>query len=142
MMITSGRVAVVNSQSAWTPQQTCYRNLLKSLRDAYFCDRAKLFWARHRTRVEFYKYSTTQDEASVQQLVGVGNETAAFIKDHMKTSVDRIVQHNDTMMKLSVREAKRFREEFFNQESRHESWCKQKLRTILHRRPPPPYPFC
>ncbi len=127
---------------AWTPQQKCYRNLMRSLRDAYYAERSTLFWARHRVRIEFYKFSTADVTAEVQQLVGVGNEIAAFIGEHMKTSVDRIVSHNETMLKLSVREAKRFREEFMRKEHQHESWCKQKIKTILQRRPNPPYPFC
>jgi hypothetical protein len=128
--------------SVWTPTQQCYRAVLKSLRGAYFHDRSKLFWARHRARLEFYKYTTVEDETSHQQLVGCGREVASFMADHMKMSVDRIIEHNTVMQKLPVEEAKRFRSEYLLRERQHESWCKQKIKAILARRPPPPHPFC
>ncbi|RNF20763.1 uncharacterized protein Tco025E_03834 [Trypanosoma conorhini] len=125
----------------WTPQQLCYRQLMKSLRAAYFHDRSKLFWSRHRVLVEFYKYSSETDEEAVRQLVGVGLEVAAFMQHHMRTDVERIIKHNETMLKLPVDRAKKFRADYLLAEKQHDSWCKQKIKAILKRRPPPPYPF-
>lgn len=139
LMSTTSSVALLGH---WTPQQYCYRSLLKGLREAYFHDRSKLFWARHRARIEFYKYSRVEDEEAIKQLVGVGNEIAAFVSEHMRTTVDRIVRHNEKMMSLPVAEAKRFRQEFMLKEKQHDSWCKQKIKAMMQRRPPAPYPFC
>lgn len=125
----------------WTPQQLCYRNLMRSLRDAYFHDRAKLFWARHRVRVEFYKYRGLSEEPLVEQLTNVGNEIADFVSHHMKTNVERIVQHNERMLQLPVAQAKRFHREYFEKEREHESWCRQRIKRLMNRRPPPPYPY-
>lgn len=125
----------------WTQQQLCYRNVLKSLREAFYHDRSKLFWARHKARIEFYKFASVEDEQSITQLVGCGNEVAAFIFEHMRVAVERIVKHNEVMLSLPVDEAKRFRAEYMLKEKQHESWCKQKIKTILLRRPPAPYPF-
>ena len=129
------------SISGWTPQQFVYRSLLRGLRDAYYHDRSKLFWARHRARLEFYKYASIEDEVQVKQLVGVTYEIAEFIEEHMKTNVDRIVQHNEKMMSLRVSDAKRFREEYLLREKQHDSWCKQKIKLMMKRRPDPPYPY-
>lgn len=151
----------------WTPQQKCFRNLLVAVRGAYYHDRAKLFWARHRIRTEFYKYATIQpsiselgkmmnnnndsgsaavadndDDDKIKSLVAIGNEIGAFVKQHMEFSVQRVVQHNETMEKLPVEEAKRFRQRYLQREEEHESWCKTRIKMIMRRRPPPPYPFC
>ncbi|KAG8344012.1 hypothetical protein TRVL_05163 [Trypanosoma vivax] len=126
---------------SWTPQQQCYRQLMKSLRSAYFHDRSKLFWARHRVLVEFYKYSEETNVESVKQLVAIGLEVAAFIDHHMRMDVERVVKHNETMMALPVEKAKKFRSEYLLAEKQHDSWCKQKIRSMMKRRPPPPYPF-
>lgn len=204
----------------WTPQQSCYRHLMKALRAAYYNDRSKLFWARHRVLVEMYKYarlpaypSTPLDAVSleemtspavdaeenddegkrtsmgaekdakscicngkekatgrtneeehgrgdgdrkdktatsssaptltlkVQHLVDIGHEIADFIEMYMKLDIARIVRHNEKMLSLPVREAKQFREAYFLSEKQHDSWCKQHIKKMLQRRPPPPYPF-
>jgi hypothetical protein len=128
--------------SSWSPQQHCYRTLLIALREAYYYDRAKLFWARHRLKVEMYKYRSLTDEAEIEQCVNIGNEVAKFINLHMKFSVQRIVDHNNAIQKLPVDEAKRFRQRYVEREEQHESWCKSRIKMIMRRRPPPPYPFC
>ncbi|EPY29492.1 hypothetical protein STCU_03980 [Strigomonas culicis] len=127
--------------SSWTPQQLCYRSIMRALRAAYFHDRARLFWARHRVLVEMYKYARVTDEEQIRLLVGIGNEIAAFAEHYMKMDVARIVRYNDAMVKLPVEKAKKFRSEYLLSEKQHESWCKQRIRGILERRPPPPYPF-
>jgi hypothetical protein len=127
--------------SSWTPQQRCFRQLMKALRGAYYHDRSKLFWARHRVLVEFYKYSRVADEKDVALLVGIGNEVASFVSEYMKVDVGAIVKHNEKMVALPVAKAKRYREEYLLHEKQHESWCKQKIRQMMDRRPPPPYPF-
>lgn len=238
--------------AVWTPQQHAYRNVLRSLRGAYYSDRARLFWARHFARVEFYKYEKfvgegdvrkrieqeklmreilekeAEDEAAAaaaaddlgdmlgmgatsdedlaareaavaaqkaaaeakrkaaaeeeeaqfyatlpistsaavgllnsaedvvytysqrnsspspqhQHLVNLANECADFVDKYMKVSVERIVEHNEVMMSLSVSDAKKFRKAYLLREEQHESWCKQKIRQILDRRPLAPYPYC
>jgi polyhydroxyalkanoate synthesis regulator phasin len=115
---------------------------MKALRGAYFHDRSKLFWARHRARLEYYKFATVTDEVAIEQLVGCGKETAVFMAEHMRMSVDRIVKHNEMIQTLPVDEAKRFRTEYLLREKQHDSWCKQKIKVILERRPAPPHPFC
>lgn len=125
----------------WTAQQMCYRQLMKSLRNAYFHDRSKLFWARHRVLLDFYKYSKAEDPEAIALLVGIGNEVATFVGHYMQMDIERIVRHNDKMMSLPVAKAKRFRADYFLHEKQHESWCKQKIKAMLDRRPPPPYPF-
>lgn len=142
MLATSGAVPAVVPGTVWSSQQHCFRKLMKALREAYYHDRSKLFWARHKVRIEFYKYSSVADEIEVAQLVGCGNEVAAFVSEHMRASVDRIVHHNQAMMSLPVSEAKRLRQEYLLREKQHDSWCKQKIKTIMARRPLPPYPFC
>eukprot|EP00796_Vickermania_ingenoplastis_P007993 gene7993-5553_t len=135
--------------SGWSPQQQSYRRLLKALRGAYYHDRAKLFWARHRVLLEFYKYAAVElDTAAdggpgekVLLLLGISDEVAEFIRTYMKTDVGRIVRHNEKLLSLPVVEAKRLRDEYFLAEKQHESWCKQRIREMLQRRPPPPYPF-
>ena len=128
---------------SWSPQQRCFRNLLVALRGAYYHDRAALFWARHRVRVEFYKYSTISgdDSASIESLTSIGNEIASFIKNHMDFSVQRVVDHNETLKRLPVEDAKKFRERYLEREAEHESWCKTRIKLIMRRREPPPYPF-
>ncbi|KAL7696133.1 hypothetical protein N2W54_003461 [Lotmaria passim] len=125
----------------WTPQQRCYRRLMAALRGAYYHDRAKLFWARHRVLVEFYKYSRVEEEKDVALLVGIGNEIATFVAEYMKVDVGAIMQHNEKMLSLPVAKAKRYREEYLLHEKQHDSWCKQKIKQMMDRRPPPPYPF-
>lgn len=178
----------------WSPQQYCFRHLMKALRAAYFNDRSTLFWARHRVLVEMYKYSPleayeeveeeeveeeipftadkeqkvengerdeTEKEVSsssssssssrsssfppltsrVQLLVDIAHDVATFIETYMKLDISRIIRHNEKLMSLPVREAKRFREEYFLAEKQHDSWCKQHIKQMLQRRPPPPYPF-
>lgn len=141
-MTLTTSVASNKTLTVWTPVQQSFRHVMKALRGAYFHDRSKLFWARHRARLEFYKYATVGDDVSIQQLVGCGNEIGVFMTEHMKMSVERIVQHNETMQALPVEEAKRFRSEYLLREKQHDSWCKQKIKKILDRRPPPPHPFC
>lgn len=114
---------------------------MKSLRAAYFTDRSKLFWARHRVLVEFYKYSKVEDQNEVDLLVGITNEISTFIAQYMKTDVERIIKHNEKMMSLPVEQAKKFRQEYFLAEKQHETWCKQHIKRMMERRPPPPYPF-
>ncbi|KAH9577636.1 hypothetical protein LSM04_009761 [Trypanosoma melophagium] len=138
---TTGGTTSTAGEPQWTPQQRCYRDLMKSLRSAYFHDRAKLFWSRHRVLVEFYKYSEETNEESIRQLLGVTHEVAAFISHHMRTDVERIIKHNEAMLALPVDKAKRFRSDYLLAEKQHNSWCKQKIKNILNRRPPPPYPF-
>ncbi|KAG5493310.1 hypothetical protein GH5_02053 [Leishmania sp. Ghana 2012 LV757] len=146
---SSGSAALVDSAlratsaaaPQWTAQQRCFRQLMKSLRDAYFHDRSKLFWARHRVLVEFYKYSRVEEEKDVLLLIGVGNEIAHFVAEYMKVDVGAIMDHNEKMQSLPVARAKRYREEYLLHEKQHESWCKQKIRLMMDRRPPPPYPF-
>lgn len=128
-------------QAGWSPQQQCFRSLMKSLRAAYFNDRSKLFWARHRATVEFYKYAKIEDQKEVDLLVGIANEISVFIGQYMKTDVERIVSHNEKIMTLPVEQAKKFRNDFFLAEKQHETWCKQRIRGMMERRPPPPYPF-
>lgn len=157
----------------WSPAQRSYRRIMKALRGAYYNDRAKLFWARHRVLVEFYKYSSTaidggsssditeefeevgasnvisdvkptnetQLNSQVQLLLNISDEIADFINEYMKLDVQRIVRHNEKMISLPTREAKEYREEYFLAEKQHESWCKQRIKNLLNRRPPPPYPF-
>ncbi|KPA82430.1 hypothetical protein ABB37_03499 [Leptomonas pyrrhocoris] len=125
----------------WTPQQRCYRELMRALRGAYYHDRSKLFWARHRVLVEFYKYSRVEEEKDVALLVGIGGEVAAFVTEYMKVDVGAIMQHNEKMLSLPVAVAKRYREDYLLHEKQHDSWCKQKIRLMMDRRPPPPYPF-
>ncbi|KEG15319.1 hypothetical protein DQ04_00111190 [Trypanosoma grayi] len=132
---------VTSTTPRWTPQQQCYRQLMKSLRAAHFNDRSKLFWSRHRVLVEFYKYSGETSEETVRLLVGIGLEVAAFIAQHMRTDVERIIKHNEAMLALPVDKAKKFRSDYLLAEKQHDSWCKQKIKNILKRRPPPPYPF-
>ncbi|KAF8276850.1 hypothetical protein C3747_29g150 [Trypanosoma cruzi] len=138
--VVSGEAAA-SRELQWTPQQLCYRQLMKSLRAAYFHDRSKLFWSRHRVLVEFYKYSGETNEEAIRQLVGVGLEVAAFIQHHMRTDVERIIKHNETILMLPPGKAKKFRADYLLAEKQHDSWCKQKIKAILTRRPPPPYPF-
>jgi hypothetical protein len=137
-----GLIATRASLASWSEQQHCFRQLLKGIRGAYFHDRSKLFWARHRVRLEFYKYSSVSNEEDVKLLVGVAREVARFIDEHLQTSVQRIVQHNEKILSLSAADAKRYRQEYLLAEQQHDSWCRQKIKTILNRRPPPPYPFC
>lgn len=127
--------------TVWTPQQQCFRQLMRSLRAAYYHDRSKLFWARHRVLVEFYKYAKTEDPKEVDLLVGITNEVGVFVGQYMKTDVERIVKHNEKLLSLPVRQAKEFRQAFFLAEKQHETWCKQRIKAMLERRPPPPYPF-
>eukprot|EP00758_Cryptobia_borreli_P004583 Tbor_TRINITY_DN4469_c0_g1::TRINITY_DN4469_c0_g1_i2::g.8076::m.8076 len=127
---------------SWTPQQLAFRHLMSALRSAFYHDRSRLFWARHRVRVDYYKYSKTTDDRDKKVLLDVSNEIAVFIEQYMKVSIRRIQEHNDTMMSLSVPDAKKYREAYLLRETQHESWCKQKIRSILDRRPPPPYPYC
>lgn len=115
---------------------------MKALLGAYPCDRAALFWSRHRVKVEFYKFANVADAAERDLLCGVASEVAQFVHEHMRVSAERIQRHNDTMLKLPVDEAKRFRKEYLEKEAEHESWCKQKIKAILQRRPPPPFPYC
>ena len=142
MSAPSSAVATTVVQRQWSPQQKCFRHLLVALREAYYHDRAKLFWARHRVRVEFYKYSEMADGEAIKNVVAITDEAAAFIKQHMQFSVQRIVDHNATLARLPVEEAKRFQQRFKQREEEHESWCKGRLKLILRRRPQPPYPFC
>lgn len=215
-------------ESRWTPQQWCYRHLMKAIRGAYFNDRSKLFWGRHRVLVEMYKYSSlvpydeplspevsedqtmqkdkfhnegadwdekmktketnkTEDEkegeteervkdeeeiptrkeetnnapsheegarisssspppfpplsSKVQLLVDIAEEIAKFMETYMKLDISRIVKHNEKMLTLSPREARRFRDDYFLAEKQHDSWCKQHIKRMLERRPPAPYPF-
>jgi hypothetical protein len=128
--------------TGWTPQQKCFRSLLVALRDAYYHDRAKLFWARHRLKVEMYKYRSVTDEEEIKHLVAIGHEIAKFMDLHMKFSVQRIVDHNETLKKLPVEEAKEFRKRYIEREEQHDSWCKSRIKMMMRRRPPPPYPFC
>lgn len=221
--------AGLRKKSRWTPQQSCYRHLMKAIRGAYFNDRSKLFWGRHRVLVEMYKYSSldaydalhlspddsddpaiekdefhneggdrdeqmnpyesnkTEDEeggeteekvthehdspigkkeandassyeegtwnslpslpplpplsSKVQHLVDIAHEVAEFIETYMKLDISRIVKHNEKMLTLSPREARRFRDDYFLAEKQHDSWCKQHIKRMLERRPPAPYPF-
>jgi len=141
------RDAVRNAVSAavvrpyWSPTQHSFRKLMVALRGAFYHDRSSLFWARHRSRVEFLKYAEVRDEESIRQLVGVTFEVADFIREHMQVSVERIIRHNETLMELPVREAKQFRNEYYRREREHDSWCKQKIKAILSRRPSAPYPY-
>lgn len=128
--------------SSWSPTQKCYRSLLVAIREAYYYDRAKLFWARHRLKVEVYKYRSVTDEQEVKALVAIGGEIARFIDLHMKFSVQRVVDHNEAIQKLPVDEAKKFRLRYLEREEQHEIWCKTKIKMMMRRRPPPPYPFC
>ena len=132
-MVTSG---------SWTPQQVCCRKLLVALRDAYSHDRSRLFWGRHRALLEFHRYAGLQSPTDVSHCLNIGEEVATFVAINMKVNAQRIHEHNEVMMSLPVDQAKRFREQFLVKEAEHESWCKQKVKTILLRRPPPPYPFC
>lgn len=126
----------------WKPQQHAYRRLLCALRDAYYNDRSRLFWARHKARVEFYKYGSLSNDADLEHAVNVCNEISQFISKYMRVSVERIQKHNESILALSVPDAKKFREAYLLREAQHESWCKQKIRDMLQRRPPPPYPYC
>lgn len=130
--------------SKWSAQQHSYRSLMVALRAAYYHDRHRLFWARHKVKVEIYKYASIPKEAENPEtalLLGVSKEVAQFIETHMKFTVERIIDHNDTMLKLPVAEAKKFRQEYYDKEREHDSWCRGKIRTILDRRPPPPFPY-
>ncbi|AIN97804.1 hypothetical protein LPMP_203090 [Leishmania panamensis] len=133
--------ATAAAASQWSAQQRCFRKLMKSLRGAYFHDRSKLFWARHRVLVEFYKYSRVEEEKDVLLLVSIGNEIANFVGEYMKVDIGAIMEHNAKMQSLPVAKAKRYREEYLLHEKQHDSWCKQRIRLIMDRRPPPPYPF-
>ena len=131
-----------SSSLTWSPQQVAYRRLLCSLRDAYYHDRSRLFWARHKARVEFYKHSAITHEEDITQLVNITNEVSHFVGKYMRLSIERIQRHNESILALSVPDAKKFREAYLLREAQHESWCKQKIRDMLQRRPPPPYPYC
>lgn len=126
----------------WSPVQRSFRHVLVALREAYYNDRAKLFWARHRVRIEYYKYAETADTEAVAALAAIGEEVAGFVRQHMQFSVQRIVDHNETLARLPVEDAKRFRARFLEREEEHDSWCKTRVKTILRRRPAPPYPYC
>ena len=143
---SSGAAAAVKGAAAWSPQQKAYRALMVALRAAYMHDRHALFWARHRAKVEVYKYaSLPKDVASSpesQLLLGLTHEVAEFVGTHLPLRVERIKAHNDKMLRLSVPEAKRFRAEYLEKEAQHDSWCRQKIFAILQRRPPPPFPYC
>jgi hypothetical protein len=129
--------------AGWSPQQRCYRGIMRSLRGAYYGDRAKLFWARHRVKVEFYKYSgVAAGGPQPAHLVAVGDDVGRFVAEHMAFSMQRVEAHNATLARLPVVEAKRFRAQYLEKEKEHDSWCKQKIRTMLLQRAPPPYPFC
>lgn len=152
----------------WSGPQQAYRRVMKALRGAYYHDRATLFWARHRVLVEFYKYaevgntvppptSSSTEEGSVDdgnndargqeqqqhvvRLLQLVDEVADVVETYMQTDVERIIRHNEAMMKLPVDEAKVFRQQYFTAEKQLDSWCRQRIKAILKKRPPPPYPF-
>jgi hypothetical protein len=92
--------------------------------------------------VEFYKHSAITHEEDIKQLVNITNEVSHFVGKYMRLSIERIQRHNESILALSVPDAKKFREAYLLREAQHESWCKQKIRDMLQRRPPPPYPYC
>jgi hypothetical protein len=126
----------------WTAPQASYRRLLVALREAYYHDRAKLFWARHRARVEYYKYAEVTSAQDAAAAVGIANEVAAFVAHHMRFSVQRVADHNEAIAKLPVEEAKRFRQKYLEREEQHDVWCRTRIREILRRRPAPAFPYC
>jgi len=140
---TSGAAA---SGGGWTPQQRAYRALMVALRSAYVHDRHALFWARHRAKVDIYKYAELPKDpaqsSETQMLLNLTHEVASFVATHMPVRAERIKAHNDRMLKMPVPEAKRFRQEYLEKEAEHDSWCRQRIFTILQRRPPPPFPYC
>lgn len=128
--------------AGWTPVQHTYRRLLIALRDAYYHDRSQLFWARHRAKVEIYKYcSLDRDSVDARAALGVADEVATFVGTSMRYSVQRIVDHNALVARLPIPEAKKCRQEFLDREREHDSWCKQRIKTMLRRRPRPPFPY-
>lgn len=159
----------VCAPATWSPQQRSYRKIMRALRSAYYHDRAALFWARHRVLVEYYKYAAIapqrkeEEEATVREegdtstrpstpssntlnsrvkfLLEISDEVASFIAAYMTLDVGRINGYNNRIATLPIPEAKRVRQEYYHTERQHESWCKQRIKEILQRRPPPPYPF-
>lgn len=129
--------------TTWTPVQHSYRQLMKAIQSSYTGDRAGMFWARHRIKVEIYKYSSfPSDCPEYDRLVFISNEVSQFLEQHLAVDVDRINAHNRTLVTLSVADAKRFRREYLSKESEHRSWCMQRIKLLLQKRPPPPYPYC
>ena len=126
--------------TVWTPTQQMYRNLMKAILGAYSSDIAELFWSRHRIKIEIYKYAAAEGDDR-ELTIAVGEEVARFVQQHMKIDADRIHEHNETMLRLPVPEAKRFREEYLEREAEHVSWCKQRIKRILAKRPLAPYPY-
>ncbi len=131
-----------DSPAVWTSTQRMYRELMKSIRMAYVGDRAGMFWARHRIKVETYKYASVTNDEEIRLLNGIGLEVSRFMNIHMRCDPDRVMEHNRTMMKLSVEDAKKFRQRYLEKEAEHVTWCHQRIRAILDRRPTAPYPYC
>eukprot|EP00760_Papus_ankaliazontas_P022613 PhM_4_TR1888/c0_g1_i1/m.94055 len=158
----------------WTRSQHTYRKLCVAIRSAFYHDRAQMFWARHRIKVEMYKYgglsplppassssapvtstsssSTTRssvmaakaaeaERTKVETLHHTGFQVAEFIKTYMNTSPDRIERFNEAVRTLPLRDAKAYRDEYFEREREHRVWCKQRIRALLAQRPAAPYPF-
>lgn len=76
----------------WTPVQFMYRRLMVSLRDAYLCDRAQLFWARHRVKVEIYKYQSLErhDDSNGQRLHDDDDVDVANASDSSVSADERV----------------------------------------------------
>lgn len=115
---------------------------MKALWHALSSDRAKMFWSRHRAKVEFYKYSAIpQDSADATLANSVAAECAQFIQANMVVNVEKIRKYNEAMTKMPIEDAKRFREDYFTREREHDAWCRLKMQGILAKRPRPPYPY-
>jgi hypothetical protein len=141
-MMTRSITPVV-ANSTWSPAQVCYRRLMVALREAYVHDRAKLFWARHRVKVEMHKYASLEPASpDARGAIGIGHEVARFVDGMMRFSVQRVLEHNELVAKLPIKDAKLCRERYLVSEHEHEVWCKQRIRAMLRRRPMPPYPYC
>jgi hypothetical protein len=132
----------VDNMHRWSEPQRVYRRVLVALRDAYYHDRSKLFWARHRLKVEMYKYGALEPSSpEAKHALGIGFEVADFIAKSMRFPVQRVVEHNELVARLPMREAKACRERFLAAEHDHEVWAKQRIKGLLRRRPVAPYPY-
>jgi len=100
-----------------------------------------MFWARHRIKVELYKYHRRTPPAALPVLLSVADQVAAFVEVYLRPNPERIRSYNEAVSTLPVREAKKYRKDYLEKEREHRVWCRQRLRGLLEQRPPPPYPF-
>ena len=126
---------------SWNSSQHLYRKLCQAIRDAYPQDRAQLFWARHKIKLELYKYHKDTPRQDIQSLHRIGLQMATFIREYISPDLEGIKAYNRAVRTLSLREAKLFRQDYLKKEEEHKIWCQQRISGILRQRPLPPYPF-